>query len=298
MSSQHRRQYDRRVNPLWWIAGAVTLIIVALALIWLVAGTETVLSWVGLGDDAQSEGADSGVNLSEVSDNPEAMYGQTVTVSGGVQEIVAPHAVTIGNDQILVGDSVLVVSAEDLPALLETQVGDEPDDMALQVTGIVRQFDLPAAEEETGVDLDDEALADHDGKSVIVAQEIEVNPPELGPGDTEQQGPSAGFEVNVDISAIVDDTETYVGETVTVSGEVERVITPNAFLFGDAMILAISAEGRDDLFVEPTAYIRGTVQVFDRLEIEELLGLDLDDEQFAEYEGEPVIIVEALELIK
>lgn len=85
---------------------------------------------------------------------------------------------------------------------------------------------------------------------------------------------------------------------MTVSGEVEQVISPNAFLFGDAKLLAVSAEGRDDLFVEPTAYVRGTVQVFNPVEIEEQLGLDLDDEQFAEFDGKPVIIVEALELVK
>lgn len=133
---------------------------------------------------------------------------------------------------------------------------------------------------------------------MIVAQEIEVNPPNLGPGDTERQGPSAGFDVGTDISDIVENTEAYVGETVTVSGEVERVINPHAFLFGDAMVLAISAEERDDIFVEPTAYIRGTVQVFDQVEIEEQLGLDLDDEQFAEFDGKPVVIVEALDLVK
>lgn len=180
-------------------------------MIWLLAGTETVLSWVGLGDDAQSAGDESGVNLSEVSDNPDAMYGHTVTVSGRVQEIVAPHAVTIGNDQILVGDTVLVVSVEDLPALLGAEVGDEPDDIALQVTGVVRQFDRATIEAEAGVDMDDKALADYDGKSMLVAQKIEANPPNLGPGDTEQQGPSAGFEVNADISDVIEDTESFLG---------------------------------------------------------------------------------------
>ena len=85
---------------------------------------------------------------------------------------------------------------------------------------------------------------------------------------------------------------------MTVSGEAEQVIGPNVFLFGNAKLLAVSAEGRDDLFVEPTAYVRGTIEVFNRVEIEAQLGLDLDDEQFAELDGKPVIIVEALELVK
>lgn len=294
MSTRIRRPSDGTATGAkagWWIGGLLAVAIAALALVWLFAGTETVLSWFGIADDAQSAGDETGVNLSEVSDNPDAMYGQMVTISGGVQEIITPHAITIGNDEPLVGDTVLVVGADDF----DTSVTEED---AILVTGEVQRFEIGAVEGALGVDLDDEALADYDGKAVLVASEVEVNPANLGPGDTEQQGPSAGFDINADISDITGEPDTYLGQQVTVSGEVEKVLDSHAFLFGDEKLLAVSADPRDDLFVEPTAYVRGEVREFNLVEIEEEFGIDLDDRSFAEFDGEPFIAVEAMELVK
>ena len=273
------------------------LILVATAafllLVW--PGYGWFLEELGLADDAQSAGADSGVNLSEVADNPDAMFGQTVTVSGGILEIIGPNAVVIGSDTLLVGEQVLVVSSQDLQEMIE-QSDKELADSALQVTGEVRQLSIPTIEQDLNIELDEDALSDFE--TVFVAESVEVNPPGLGPGDTERQGPSAGFEVDTSISDIVDSTEEYLGQTVTLSGEVEQIISPHAFRFGDAMLLAVTAEPRNDLFVEPTAYVTGTIREFKLADIERDLNIDLDDQQFTNAEGAPVIVVEALELVK
>jgi hypothetical protein len=42
----------------------------------------------------------------------------------------------------------------------------------VQVMGTVREFELPAIEEEVGFDLDDEAFEDFEGRPAIVAQSI------------------------------------------------------------------------------------------------------------------------------
>lgn len=278
-----------------WVAAIVGgVLIIALAAIWSVAGTETILARLGILDDARYGGPEAGVNLSEVADNPSAMYGETVTISGGLEEIVAPHAVIIGDDRFLIGDTVLVIGAENLPALGETQAGD----VTLQVTGVVRPFDRDTIEERAGGGLDDGSLDDYIGESMILAQEIEVDPPVVGPGDTERREPSAGWDPGTDIDDIVDNTEAYVGKTVTISGEVEKLIGPYAFLLADDKMLAITPSRRDELFVEPTAYITGTIRVFSLPETEEEIGIDLEDEQFAEFEGKPAILVEELELVK
>jgi hypothetical protein len=84
-----------------------------------------------------------------------------------------------------------------------------------------------------------------------------------------------------------------------VSGEVEeQLLVPHTFLLGDDALLAVSKTPRPELFVEVTAYVTGEVRLFNLQEVERELGIDLDDEAPRNYEGQPVIVVDALLLMK
>jgi hypothetical protein len=86
-----------------------------LLLVW--PGYGWFLETTDLADDAQSEGAEFGVDLSEVSDHPDGMYGLMVTISGGILDVTGPHAVVIGTDTLLVGD-IPTVDSRTLPTRL------------------------------------------------------------------------------------------------------------------------------------------------------------------------------------
>jgi hypothetical protein len=101
------------------------------------------------------------------------------------------------------------------------------------------------------------------------------------------------------------DPQTYVGQTVTPSGEVERVIGTQGFRFDpderfDQEVLVLTrgpvqlgAEGIED---GQKLRVTGTVRAFVVAEIERDLGWELDPEIEAEFSSKPVIIADTVAL--
>ncbi len=118
-------------------------------------------------------------------------------------------------------------------------------------------------------------------------------------GDKEFAAGSAGYDRGVTTDDVVHDPAAYLGQTVTVSDEVEEhLLTPHAFLLGDRGLLAVSAQPHSELFVEATAYVTGEVRRFHLHQVEQDLGIDLDDGLLRPHEGEPVIVVHSLSLVR
>lgn len=262
--------------PSWRWGALLGALIVVLAAIALVAGGYSwVLSVLGISDDAESAGPDRGIVLSEVSQNPDAMWDRQVVISARVERLFSPHAMIVGNDEAFVGDEVLVVSETSLQEL----AGDElVEGATIGVRGVVTRADQAALEQRVGAEIGD-ATASYDGEAVLVIDRVVLEPDQTEllelPGDTEAKKLSAGFEVDATITEILDNTEEHLGEKVTVSGEVERVYDQHAFLVGDDKVLVIRATTEPEVFVEPTAYVSGTVRRLDRPELEEELGITL-----------------------
>ena len=59
-----------------------------------------------------SAGPEAGITIGDITDNPNAFIGQTVTVSGEVEDIVGPRAFTMGDEGFLFGEELLVVGAQ------------------------------------------------------------------------------------------------------------------------------------------------------------------------------------------
>ncbi|WP_422391886.1 hypothetical protein [Arthrobacter sp. N1] len=93
-----------------------------------------------------------------------------------------------------------------------------------------------------------------------------------------------------------DDVDTYVGEEVTVSADVNEILTPMSFTIAgtddttvDALLVLHDTELPE---VTPglTVGVTGTVQeAFDLPTVEEEMGVDLDDAAFEDWDGEPYI---------
>lgn len=133
------------------------------------------------------------------------------------------------------------------------------DDTVVQVTGTVRQFDLAEFEDEFAVDYDDGVFEPFEGENVIVAQDV----------------------------------STLAGEPVTISGEVQDVISTVSFRLAGAgwQVVVLDAEQAavdEGDFVQ----VEGTVRQLNIAELEDEFGLDLDDELYADYEGDLVLVAE------
>lgn len=91
----------------------------------------------------------------------------------------------------------------------------------------------------------------------------------------------------------------YVGETVTVSADVGRIVSDHAFTIagGDVEeLLIVDADKSVDLEVGSLIQVTGTVyQSFDLPAAEKRLDTDLDDEQFGPYDQEPYIEATSIE---
>ncbi|MBE9059789.1 hypothetical protein [cf. Phormidesmis sp. LEGE 11477] len=116
---------------------------------------------------------------------------------------------------------------------------------------------------------------------------------------------TAAEEANVTSEELVDDTASYVGEEVTIRGEVEATVDETAFLMADddyfngEGILVINASSEP--FVVPDVgetqvQVTGQVETFAMTAVSTEYGLTLDADLYNEYEDQPVIIAQSIAL--
>lgn len=93
-----------------------------------------------------------------------------------------------------------------------------------------------------------------------------------------------------------DDIDSYVGEEVTVSADINEVITPSSFVIAGTEdtdvepLLVVSADEVSGLEKDLTVAVTGTVhEAFDLTTVEEDLETDLDDDLYDAWDTEPYI---------
>lgn len=116
------------------------------------------------------------------------------------------------------------------------------------------------------------------------------NPDEIEPGRT-----------NVTTEDLSENTEELIGQTVTVKGQVEEELGNLGFVLQEDNL---SAGGLPVIVAdaEPLAFSPGEIPVqatgevvrLQIADVENEYGIDLDDELFADYEGQPAIVAESL----
>ncbi|MEX5295323.1 hypothetical protein QYM41_08580 [Kocuria sp. CPCC 205268] len=98
-----------------------------------------------------------------------------------------------------------------------------------------------------------------------------------------------------------DDVTTYTGQQVTLSAEVSETISPDAFAIAGAVdpLLIVESQEIPPLDDGQVVQVTGTVQEgFDVVSVEEELGVDLEDEAFADFEGDPYIMATSGEVLE
>lgn len=121
----------------------------------------------------QSEGPNALVTISDLQDDPDQYTGQTVVVSGDIDDVYS-SSFTIGGQGF--GDELLVIVPDDAE-LSGGRTGDQPytDDDIVQVTGTVRDYLVTDIESEFGLGLDPE-IEYEEQEPTVIASSIEITP--------------------------------------------------------------------------------------------------------------------------
>lgn len=112
------------------------------------------------------------------------------------------------------------------------------------------------------------------------------------------------------VSEVLERPEDFYGRTIVLTGEVEEVIGPRAFTLDSPgplsekllvvsrnVLQPIGGETTQDFFFETDdrVSVKGEVRQFNLRELEQSLGVDLVDEEFAQWEGKPIILAQEIE---
>lgn len=151
----------------------------------------------------------------------------------------------------------------------------------------------------------DDPLADGEVEEPV--QEPLDDPPAEEPTTTEPtaagptgegptgEGPTAGtVYVGPYDQAFIDDLGTYTAQEVTVTGDVDETLTPDAFTIGadvDPLLVIETQESIPPVDPGQEVEVTGTVEeIFEIVAVEEEFGIDLDDELFVAYESQPYLV--------
>ena len=219
--------------------------------------------------------------VGDITEDPVAYYDQEVVVDGYVGRALDASSFILYQDEFLgAGHEVIVFDnsgqGQEFIQLADTRV---------RVVGVVRDFVAQDIEAELGYDLDENAFADVQELTVIVASSI------------------TNVETVETIGHIVDNPEAYYEQEVTINGLIGDFINPQAFtIYQDQLIgirgevLVIDNSGQQELtFAElPNANIRvqGTVYA----PSSEIDGVDLSDPGYDPYRDMVVIVADEIAL--
>lgn len=116
--------------------------------------------------------------------------------------------------------------------------------------------------------------------------------------------PTETTQPNVTTEDVTEETEQYVGQTVTVRSPIEQevgeqgfVMQSNEFLGGESfLVLNTAGEPITPPSDEIPIQVTGEVVQFVLTDVESEYGLDLDDELYTDYEDKPAIIAQSVAL--
>lgn len=123
------------------------------------------------GTTALPEGATH--RVADITGDPNAVIGKTVTVVADVDEVYGPRAFKLDDDAIPAGGSdndllVLIPKAGDL-----AEINDQWMDNKVRVTGVVQRMNVSNVERELGWDLQPNLETEFRGKPVLIARSVE-----------------------------------------------------------------------------------------------------------------------------
>lgn len=230
--------------------------------------------------EATTPASPGNVTTEEVTDNTNALIGQTVTVRSEPLRKISPNTFTINDEQFFGSEPILVVNASRAPIVLPE------GDTEVQVTGKVAKFVVADLEREFDLDLQPEVYVEYEGKPALIAQSIALAPE---PGE------------------ITKNPSQYYGKTIAVPAEVEEIVGPNAFTLdedeligGNDLLVLVATPNqqrtpiKDDEKVVATGVLRPFVVADIERDYDLTWDLDLQRQLEVEYKNKPVLVAKSV----
>lgn len=267
-----------------------------------------------------------GATIEQITENPNEWLGRRVTLTGIVDDAeLQPLGFVVETDDLLFDEELLVVSANRPPVLpLRTPDTAIVDDDIVQVTGTVRRFNSAEIGNELNVNFPGDLFQNREGELVVVADRVSftvlgaqrLSPSPLGPAPVPTPSPSprivpAGTlpSYGATIDDIIDTPDAWVGQRVTVSGEVEEQaslgpraiqIADNDVFFDDSLLIVFKTQPQTIADRQQAApylsrdvlQVTGTVRRFNRE-----IGFELTQGPFSGFEGRPVLVADQVTFV-
>lgn len=222
---------------------------------------------------------DNNVTTEDVSENTQALIGQTVTIRSEPLQEIGTSTFTVNDEEFFGSEPILVVNSSGEPFTFP-----EDDDTEVQVTGEVRNLVVADLNREYDLDLDPDLYVDYENRPAIIAQSLAPAPE---PGE------------------IAENPQPYYGRTLAVTGEVETLYDSNTFtldedeLFGGQDLLVLVRNGNTantPVQEEQTVAATGVLRPFVAADLEREYDFNWDEgfvrQLEAEYQTRPVLIVD------
>lgn len=116
------------------------------------------------------------------------------------------------------------------------------------------------------------------------------------------------------VRAILAEPETYIDDTVVVSGTIDQVVSDRIFAIRDPnlpdrgalLVVLTAAADQEPRSIDPSVAgdgstelrVFGTLRRFDLSQVEPEAGIDLDDGTVQQYEGRPVLLADRFERVR
>lgn len=228
--------------------------------------------------------------------------GQTFTVEGYVAEILGPYSFRLEQTEPfdLTPSSFIVVNDDTQPFAVDVNVGRH-----LRVTGPIYAFDPVTIEADIDYDLEDEVFVNYDaGDYSMIGEAVELVAARTP--DTVYATTQLNTDVTMDM--LEDNPFDYIGQIVTLQGEVEERYTDTSFLMEedeffdlDPMQIPVFAaedinypeEGMNlmDVIDDELYTVTGEIVAFNLLEIETQLGIGYDPALYVDFDEDNVAII-------
>jgi hypothetical protein len=249
--------------------------------------------------------ASSCVPSSQILNNMQAYAGKPVTVTGTVAQVIGQHAFTVSPSTNNSGGGIVGnnnnSNAQTLLAV-DQQTTQVSPGSPVEVTGTFQPtFDSNQAATFTGGSLGQGSFTQFNGKPYVQAEfagPISANLTSGAQNGGILNGINNGGSSCAAASDVLNNTQSYTGKPVTVTGTIAQVLGPNAVTIAatgsnnanNAQTLLAVAKENLPLNPGSPVQVTGTLQpTFDANQAQTFTGSNLDPATFTPYNGKPYV---------
>jgi hypothetical protein len=220
------------------------------------------------------------VSTYEIQNDTEDFVGENVTIRSEPVQQVGLSSFTVGNNQLLRDDEpIVVINASGEPFDLPRN-----RDIKVQVTGEVRELNIPVVERDYGLDLEEEYFVDYVDKPAVIARRILLAPTP---------------------SQITRNPARFTGRQLAVRAKVEDIQSPVLFTLdedeligGGDLLVFLTSPPKDTIKQGETVMVVGQVRPFVVRDIERDYNITWDlrvrRQLEAEFANKPIFIADAI----